>query len=245
MYQMATSFVYVRDSMMSQFSSVLPQDDMLRQPLPPTQQQVSNQLPVVQVNPMLSGQLGSITEVSESDSSDSSLNGKDDLQEIPIGALILNDDDDTETTASLSEDSASVSPPSCTRSLTRHASECQLDHQLSKCFVQLMLFQFRTEGRIRNGFSYCWSSPSSLLKSIVKRKRKNSSMAVEDDEEMAMMNNNVPEIHRSPSDGSGDREATGAAGDESFSLFMNSTREDRLDRRRSNLVAADPVILDL
>ena len=246
-WYMASAFLYVRESFLAPFAHVLPpatSQDMLQAPLLPISN--NNQQPaanVVQVTPPLSsntagGRLGSISEVSsETDSSDCStlhskddmqgltpVQGKDDMEGIP-GSLVMNDDDETETTVSLGDDSAEGSQiPSCKqRVMCRSERECQLDHALSKGFVSCVLFQIRLETKIRNGLGACWGSPSQAWRSIIRRKRKNSSMAVGDGSETRL----IPDLRRDRSDSS---DSTPMA-DEDFGLFVNST-QDRLNMRR-------------
>ena len=246
MWYMASAFLYARDSFVAPFAYVLPpaSQDMLQSSLLPlsTDQSATT---VVQVTPPLSSsapvsRLGSITEVSsETDSSDcSTLQSKEDLQG-SSGALTMHDDDETETTVSLSEDSAEPSRlPYCGRGLRCRERECQLDHALSKGFVSVMLFQIRLECRLRNGLSICWGSPSQVWTTFVKRKRKNSSMAVGDDGEMMA----IPELRRERSDSSDSPQIV----DDKFS-FLSNPSQDRLNMRRqaSNTGGAHIVLLDV
>jgi phosphatidylinositol alpha 1,6-mannosyltransferase len=251
MYQMASAFLYVRESLLTPFGAILPQ--RIHQDEPPQQKprrahiNSSSHKPsqppmtVYQVTQIDDAVLGSITEVSESYSSDSSTHqSKDDnFQEIHIGSMMINDDDDdTQTTASMSEDSLTATAPSCSRRLRcRGWSDCQIDNILSKAFVQCMLFEFRMEGRLRNAVKACFSGVS--WKTILRRQRKNSSLAVDDDDEEL----NLLELKRSRSDGSGDNTnmaSSGAMDESSFNLFKTSSprREERLNMRRPNPVSA-------
>lgn len=210
MYQMATMFFYVRESMFPVRASA---DET--SPTSPTAAAVTTQplvtksksVPVAAtkrlIKPVLFGSDDGDSEQSEVDSSD-----ENDLQDIPVGA-ILTDDTDTETTASLGDDSTesrTVRQPFC------QPRDCQLSHMLSKGFVNFLLFQFRMESNLRNSVTYLCSPSEWTTVSTKRRKRKDSTDSFSDDERF--------EQH---------------SGDEVMGVLL-SARDERLNRRSAPLV---------
>jgi len=137
------------------------------------------------------------------DDSEADLEGG--MQDIPVGAFI-GDDSDTETTASISDDSSESS--SC------KAPTCSIPNTLSKAFAATMLFQFRMESNFRNAVSYM-VSPSEWTTVSILRKRKDSA--------------EMTRLQRNRSDD------TDSTDDDSFEMMAsNSTRDDRLNMRRTS-----------
>lgn len=124
-------------------------------------------------------------------------------------------DDDTESTASIGDD-WSTSGKSRTACCTPPTSDVKISHLLAIGFVKLVLLQFRLESRVRNLAS---SSFSSSRWTKASRKRKDSSMEVD------LLD---LEKHLADSDSLSD----------DMEYLVNSSREDRVNMRRSNLALA-------
>jgi phosphatidylinositol alpha 1,6-mannosyltransferase len=220
MYQMASAFLYVRESFLvvpgaaANTSSTTTASAEQHEPEPTLQvllqQQSSPQElgTTTKAAPGGGAHLGSITELEECDYEGS----EQDLQDIQVGALFC-DDNETETTVSHdSDDSASAARKNqswCRRPPS--PGEFQLSHALSKGFVHCMFFQFRMESQLRNRINHL-CTPSSW--NSMKRKRKNSSMVME----------TLSDIERKRSDDSD------SLSDDSLERLVNNTGSTSNDR---------------
>eukprot|EP00339_Tiarina_fusa_P021638 CAMPEP_0117003400 /NCGR_PEP_ID=MMETSP0472-20121206/4728_1 /TAXON_ID=693140 ORGANISM="Tiarina fusus, Strain LIS" /NCGR_SAMPLE_ID=MMETSP0472 /ASSEMBLY_ACC=CAM_ASM_000603 /LENGTH=646 /DNA_ID=CAMNT_0004704027 /DNA_START=61 /DNA_END=2001 /DNA_ORIENTATION=- len=165
--------------------------------------------------PILSSPLECIEEVEDSSSMDSSDSTDVEMSAVRMGAL-MKADDETDSTTSMSDDSASDRKPegSCCRALTQSESRLPVAHVVAIAFVQTMLFQCRIEGWIRDKLVQCCSPSKSTP---TNRKRKNSSFAMD--------------LQRNRSDGSDSLP-------DDLERLMNG-RDERLSMRRPNSFVLD------
>jgi phosphatidylinositol alpha 1,6-mannosyltransferase len=206
MYQMATMFFYMRESIfpmrhMEEAAHAESQPVVKEKFIPktPDATRVVHKTPDVALVSILEG--------------DDETDLESDLQDIPVSAFI-GDDSDTETTASISDDSSEST-------LCRQPT-CKISHALSKIFVVIMFFQFRMESNIRNAVSYV-CSPSEWTTISTHRKRKDSADRKRKDSA------DMPMLQRNRSD------ETDTTDEDSFEMMTcNSTRDDRLNMRRTN-----------
>jgi phosphatidylinositol alpha 1,6-mannosyltransferase len=204
MYQMATMFFYMRESMFPMRHHV--QQEVSHAKTQPVRKET--------ITPKTAN--ATLVSIVEDDNNEPDLVGDNDpdlegdLQDIPVDAFLGGDDNsDTETTASISENSSESSycrPPTPT---------CKISHALSKVFVATMFFQFRMESNFRNAVSYV-CSPSEWTTIAYQRKRKDSA--------------DMPQLQRNRSD------ETDTSDEDSFEMMAcnNSTRDDRLNLRRTH-----------
>jgi hypothetical protein len=194
MYQIATVFFYMRESMFP-MRHVEEVSHAKSQPL--------RKENVVPKTATANGALISILE------GDNETDLEGDLQDIPVGAF-SGDTSDTETTASISDDSSESS--------ICRAPTCNLSHVASKAFVKTMFFQFRMESNFRNAVSFVCSPSEWTTISVLHRKRKDSA-------DMMPM----PRLQRNRSD-----ESESTDEDPFQMMACNNTRDDRLNMRRTN-----------
>ena len=209
-YQMFTAWLYIRERLVLSRSGHAEEVKQSEDGL--TNLLASSARTKVSVTDGIESTLHSIAEVE--DGSDSDNEG----HSMVMGEVTIDHsmkaDDDTDSTSSLSHDSDPLRKQECCRP---QQTEFQLTHALAIGFVKLMQLQFRIEGQLRKGIGHC-CTPSKW--SLIKRKRKNSSFALE-----------VLDLQKERSDGSDSSD--------DLEALVNSSRDERLNMRRSNLSLVD------
>jgi len=252
MYQLASSFLYIRERMLmgvgvAEPASVSPAKKGVSSPSSNASPASPNSQNKTAGPPLRPLRLDSIVEVEEvTDSEDGSSAGsmssfqqhkqQSKLHASPAkptvnGLSIMQGDDeldeDTQSTMSLS-DGDDYSSSSSTRKKFCIQSELPLSHILAISFVEFMQFQFRMETRMRRGLSYM-TSPS---KWDLKRKRKDSGV-------FSLDTSNHLEIQHKDSR---ERSTGSDISVEDMELIMTSTRDERLNMRRANSHVMDVAI---
>lgn len=217
MYYLAAFFLHVRERFLLPAGGASGQQATT----PPSVASV-NSVPVAPITTPAVPALTSITESEEGSDSDSdgreATGGSDLPTKTVTVTAIMKADDETDSTTSLSEDSASGkrTESSCCRS---PETDFNITHVMAKAFVATVLFQAKMECRIRKALNDC-CTPSKW--NPIRRKRKNSSIAIEVDDLLL--------DHRS--DG-------GDSIPEELEHMLSSSRDERLNMRRPNMVSLD------
>eukprot|EP00934_Nitzschia_sp_Nitz4_P006460 Nitzschia sp. Nitz4//scaffold50_size126154//103743//105810//NITZ4_003701-RA/size126154-processed-gene-0.63-mRNA-1//-1//CDS//3329553746//6450//frame0 len=212
LYRIAAFFHCMRQLVVPSAAHPQPPVEEVKAPKKLPQQQPSG--PRVKSQLALRSPLDSIEEAG--DCSDSDTDTHDSRLKRMI-SVPLKGDDDTDSTASLSDEWSSGgkllrNKPCCT------APKIQVSHMLAKGFVLFLQWQFRMESRVRN-FANESMTPGQWSVSIGK-KRKDSSMEVD-----------LLDLEKRHS---GDCESQ-----EELEYLVNVSREDRLNMRRSNIALSE------